>query len=318
MDLVSIIVPIYNTKKYLKNCIDSILKQTYKNIEILLINDGSPDDSDKIMEKYKLKDKRVKCFYKKNGGLSDARNYGIKKAKGKYLCFVDSDDWISKYYVEKLLNAVKENNSQIAVCQFDRVYKDKVTKNNINEFDIKGFKVPAAWNKIYLKEMIDKYDLKFPIGKWYEDLDMTSKYIMLCDKIANVKESLCFYRQNDNSIMHTYDDRIFQIYDALNDIESFSKEKNIYEKNKQEIEFAHVYHVLIGTLFRASFMNEFNVELIKKIVFYVEKKYPTWYNNKLIRQNLSMVYKLFLFLVKHKMYKAIYFLLKKINKYMYL
>lgn len=318
MDLVSIIVPIYNTKKYLRKCIDSILKQTYKNIEILLINDGSLDDSDKIMEKYKLKDKRVKCFYKKNSGLSDTRNYGIKKAQGKYLCFVDSDDWISECYVEKLLKAVKENNSQIAVCEFDRVYDDKVTKNNINELDIKGFKVPAAWNKIYLKEIIDKYDLKFPKGKWYEDLNMTSRYIMLCDKIAIVKDSLYFYRQNNNSIMHTYDERIFQIYDALNDIESFSKEKKVYEKNRQEIEFANVYHALIGTLFRASFMSGFNVELIKKIVFYVEKKYPTWYNNKVVRQNLSLVYKIFLVLIKYKMYKLIFFLLKQFNKYMYL
>lgn len=318
MDLVSIIIPIYNTKKYLSNCLNSIIKQTYSNIEILLVNDGSPDDSSIIMEKYRKKDSRIRCFYKKNGGLSDARNYGIKHAKGKYLCFVDSDDWVSELYVEKLINKIKEDRSDIAVCEFDRVYNKKSTKNKVNNYDLDGFKVPAAWNKIYLKETIDKYNLKFPKGKWYEDLTMSSMYVMTCKKKSIINESLYYYRQNNNSIMHTFDDRIFQIYDSLNLMETFSKDNNLYNDNKIGIEFAYVYHVLIGTLFRASFMKDFNAEKIRNIVLHVEEKYPTWYNNILVKKNLTFVYKVFLFLIKNKKYRLICFLLKTFNRFMYL
>ena len=270
MDLVSIIVPIYNTEKYLPKCLDSIINQTYKNIEILLVNDGSPDNSDKIMKEYEQNDNRIKCLYKKNGGLSDARNYGLRFATGKYVCFVDSDDWISEFYVEKLVEKITSDKSDIAVCEFDRVYNSKKTKNTVNEYDLDGFKVPAAWNKIYLKSVIDKYRLKFPVGKWYEDLTMSSMYIMTCKKKSIVKESLYFYRQNDNSIMHTFDDRIF-------------------DKNT-----------------------------VNAIVNHVERKYPLWYNNKLVKKNLSFPYKTFLFLIKAKKFGMICFLLKRLNKYMYL
>ncbi len=318
MDLVSIIVPIYNTEKYLPKCLDSIINQTYKNIEILLVNDGSPDNSDKIMKEYEQNDNRVKCLYKKNGGLSDARNYGLRFATGKYVCFVDSDDWVSEFYVEKLVEKITSDKSDIAVCEFDRVYNSKKTKNTVNEYDLDGFKVPAAWNKIYLKSVIDKYRLKFPVGKWYEDLTMSSMYIMTCKKKSIVKESLYFYRQNDNSIMHTFDDRIFQIYDSLELIEKFAKKNNLYKENKEGIEFAYIYHVLVGTLYRASFMKKFDKNTVNAIVNHVERKYPLWYNNKLVKKNLSFPYKTFLFLIKAKKFGMICFLLKRLNKYMYL
>lgn len=317
-DLVSVIVPIYNTKQYLSKCIDSILSQTYRNIEILLINDGSPDDSKLIMEKYKQKDNRIKCYYKKNGGLSDARNYGVKHSKGKYICFIDSDDWVSNLYIEKLVNEIRKNNYCLVACEFDRVYNNKITKNNISKEDIKGFKVPAAWNKIYLKETIQKYNLEFPKGKWYEDLTMTSMYAMTCSKIKIINESLYFYRQNNDSIMHTYDDRIFQIYDSLEKLTKFAKQNDLYEYNAQGLEFAYIYHVLIGTVFRASFMAKFSKQMIKEIVKHVEEKYPQWYNNKIVKEKLDVVYKTFLFLIKIRCYTLIYIILKMFNKYMYL
>ena len=143
-------------------------------------------------------------------------------------------------------------------------------------------------------------------------------YIMTCKKKSIVNESLYFYRQNNNSIMHTYDDRIFQIYDALDIIEQFAKTNKLYKENKEGIEFAYVYHVLVGTLYRASFMDQFNSDTIKSIVHGVEKKYPLWYNNKLVNKNLSFIYRIFLFLIKNKRYSLICFLLKKFNKLMYL
>ena len=220
--------------------------------------------------------------------------------------------------MEKLVEKITSDKSDIAVCEFDRVYNSKKTKNTVNEYDLDGFKVPAAWNKIYLKSVIDKYRLKFPVGKWYEDLTMSSMYIMTCKKKSIVKESLYFYRQNDNSIMHTFDDRIFQIYDSLELIEKFAKKNNLYKENKEGIEFAYIYHVLVGTLYRASFMKKFDKNTVNAIVNHVERKYPLWYNNKLVKKNLSFPYKTFLFLIKTKKFGMICFLLKRLNKYMYL
>ena len=125
-ELVSIIVPIYNVEKYLEQCVISLINQSYKNIEIILINDGSTDNSIDIMNKYKKLDGRVKCYCKVNGGLSDARNYGISVSKGKYIVFVDSDDYVEKDYISILYNLIIENNVKISQCGINKVYENKV------------------------------------------------------------------------------------------------------------------------------------------------------------------------------------------------
>ena len=318
MDLVSVAVPIYNVEEYLERCIKSILAQTYKNLEIMLINDGSPDNSKAIMERYAKKDKRIKCFYKENGGLADVRNYAVKHAKGKFLCYVDSDDWIIPTFVEKMVTKMVNENADLVACEFDRVYNKKVTKNVINIDIVKGFKVPSAWNKLYKLELMKKYDISFPKGMWYEDLAGTSPYVMNAKKISIVNESLYMYYQNNNSIMHTYDDRIFQIYEVLDTIEEYAKTNNLYQENKEGIEFANVYHVLIGTVFRFSFHKDFSVKGIRKIVHYVEKKYPKWYTNTTTKKCLPIHYKMYLWLVKKHTFRLLYVLFKLFNRFLYL
>ena len=149
-DLITVAIPIYNVEKYLERCIKSIINQTYKNIEILLVNDGSPDNSKEIMEKYKENDKRIKCFYKKNGGLSDTRNYAINIASGKYICFIDGDDYIDNTFVEKLYNKIIEDKSDLAWCNFTLVNDDgKYDEIIINDKNIYDFEMPSACNKLY-------------------------------------------------------------------------------------------------------------------------------------------------------------------------
>jgi len=128
-ELISIIVPIYNVEIYLEKCLNSIINQTYKNIEILLINDGSSDNSLRICKKYQKKDKRIVLINKKNGGLSSARNAGIDKASGNYLLFIDSDDYIEIDMIEKLYNNIKSNNADISICNFFITKKNKDRKN---------------------------------------------------------------------------------------------------------------------------------------------------------------------------------------------
>ena len=176
-ELVSIIVPIYNVEKYLIKCIESILNQTYKNLEIILVDDGSTDSCNKICDRYKKIDKRVVVIHKKNGGLSSARNIGIKKAKGKLISFVDSDDYIKPNMIEELKNNMYFYNSDISVCDYYYIIdgKRQISDNNnlkrncITKYKNKFIYKPnsAVWNKLYKKNLFEQ--IKFPEGKIYED-----------------------------------------------------------------------------------------------------------------------------------------------------
>ena len=167
MKKVSIIVPCYNVEKYIERCLNSLINQEYSNIEILCIDDGSKDNTKKIIKNFLEKDSRIKYFYKENGGLSSARNYGLKYIDGYYCCFIDSDDYVDSTYVSKLVNSIEKNNADIAVCEFDRVYGKHTTHKEMKRKDIENFIVPAAWNKLYISKYFK--DITFPEGLWYED-----------------------------------------------------------------------------------------------------------------------------------------------------
>ena len=310
-DLISIIVACYNGEKYIKTCLESLLNQTYENIEILVIDDGSKDNSKKEINKYIKKSKKVKYIYKDNGGLSSARNYGITKAKGKYLTFIDVDDYVNKDYIIKLYNSIIENNSDISICEIKRIYPDHESINHITSDIVDGCMYPAAWNKMYKKELFN--NISFPEGKWYEDLGTTPKLTMT-HKYSIVNEPLYNYIQNSSSIMHTFDNRIFNIYDIIEDLEKYLKSNNQYNSNLAKIEFINIYHLLIGTVYRSSFMKNFKIKDIKKIHLYVKKKYPHWRKNNYIKKNLGVVHKIYLTCMNLHFYILIYTLLKIFHK----
>lgn len=313
MDLISIIVPCYNMERKIKKCICSIKKQSYKNFEAILVDDGSKDKTKEIIKKNIENDKRFKYVYKKNGGVSSARNKGIEKAKGKYICFIDSDDYVGKDYLKELYKCLIENDSDVSACYFNRIYDKKSVINKVdNEIDL--LKFPAPWNKLYKKELFKQNNIKFPVGKWYEDLCVSSEILFKLNKISIVNKPLYNYifSQNSSSIMHTYDDRIYQIYDMVEDIEKFAKNNKLYNKHKDKIEFICVYHILVGTIYRSSFRGDFNKNTIKSITSYVEKKYPNWYKNDELK-NLPFVYKTYLKFLKFHCYNLIYIMLKLFN-----
>ncbi len=304
-DLISIVVPCYNVEKYVQRCIESIKEQTYTNLEILMIDDGSKDNTKKIVKEKIKEDKRFCYYYKKNGGLSDARNFGLQKATGKYVCFIDSDDYIEKSFIEKLYSAIKREKSQIAICDINRVYENKTKADGINEFMVETCMKPAACNKMFLRELFVKENILFPVGKWYEDLGTTPK-LTLKYKWSVVKEPLYNYIQNSSSIMHTYDDRIFEIYEIIENLENYAKEKKI---KKDVLEFINIYHILIGTIYRSSFHKNFKKMMVKNITEYVSNKYPEWYKNKYM-ESLPYFYKCYLKFLKWHMYSLIYWMLK--------
>ena len=175
-DLVSIVVPCYNGEQYIEKCLNSLLHQTYENIEILVVDDGSKDHSKTLINQFIKKSNKIKYFYKENGGLSSARNYGIAKACGKYIVFVDIDDYVDEEYISKLYHSIIENNSDISICAIKRIYQDHESINYINSDIVDGCIYPAAWNKMYKRELFD--NISFPVGKWYEDLGTTPKLTM--------------------------------------------------------------------------------------------------------------------------------------------
>lgn len=221
--LVSIIIPVYKVEKYLTECIESVLKQTYSNIEILLIDDGSPDNSGKICDKYAEKDSRIKVVHKENGGVSSARNVGLEHAKGEYIAFVDSDDFVDESYIEKMYINLQENKSDLVFCGFadyldEKVvllrqqipemiqvnFHDKLFRNFIVRFfNSKIYINSSTWRILYKRLLIEdlRFNLDIKIG---EDLIFLLQAICRAKKITSIDEHLYFYRKDNESATRSY------------------------------------------------------------------------------------------------------------------
>lgn len=215
--LVSIIIPVYNVELYLERCIHSVIIQTYHNLEIILVDDGSPDRCGEICECLAQKDSRIKVYHKSNGGLSDARNYGMNRAHGTYITFIDSDDYIAPNYIEYLLDLLMKYNADISCCCMTNTTEDTVAYGINNKIpqeqlltgkeacrELLGslyYVLVTAWGKLYKSEIVKKYC--FPIGKKHEDEATTCKYYYTANKVIVGNYCLYAYYQNSNSIMHT-------------------------------------------------------------------------------------------------------------------
>lgn len=217
LDLVSIIVPVYNVEKYLDRCINSILNQTYKYLDIVLVNDGSLDRSGYICNKYKEWDDRINVIHKCNGGLSETRNVGIIHAKGKYIVFIDSDDYVSPDYIEYLLGLLKFNNSQIAMCNYVKGKEWNYQFDNTKDEDNKQVNLPSdemlscllyqrlgnssAWTKIFEKNLFN--DISFPVNRIHEDIAIIYKVFSKAKRITYGEGRKYYYYQRYNSIVNS-------------------------------------------------------------------------------------------------------------------
>lgn len=239
--LISIIVPIYNVEAYLKECVDSILNQSYRNLEIILVNDGSPDNCGNICDEYAKLDSRIIVIHKTNGGLSDARNAGLDIANGDYIAFVDSDDVLHPYYINELFDAI--GNADMAFCNF-HPFKNDISEIpeldlNTNSTTYSGdfllanihvFNVPLliiAWNKLSKKNIWN--GLRFPVARIHEDEFIIHHLLDRCKNIVFLALPLYFYRQRDESIMNIKQKSIKSLtdrFDAIDDRINFFKQKN--------------------------------------------------------------------------------------------
>lgn len=302
---VSIIVPVYNVEKYLDKCLSSIKNQSLKNIEVIVVNDGTKDNSQKIIDKYVKEDKRFTSYIKENGGLSDARNYGMKYAKGKYLAFIDSDDYIEHDMFEKMYNAAEKNDADVVECDFVWEYpkKNVIDKTKIEENDLIDIRVIAC-NKIYRKKLIDKINVKFSKGIRYEDVDWCYKIIPFMNKIVSVKEPLYHYVQRNDSISNNQNEKVKDIYIALQNIIDYYKENKIYDKYKVELEYLHI-RILLGS----SFLRILDIKdkilrnsILKENWTILNERFPNWKKNDILKSRKdkkNLYYKL----INYPMYK---------------
>ena len=277
---VSVIVPVYNVEKYIKKCLDSLVNQTLNGVEIIVVNDGSPDNSQKIIDEYTKKYKNVKSYIKENGGLSDARNYGIKKATGEYISFVDSDDYIRNDMLEIMYNYAIKEDLDVVVCDSINVYDNGSeilikSNNNYSDNDVRNYIIspPMACTRLFKKTIFDKIQFKKNI--YYEDLEMTPKVVNITDKIGFVSEGLYYYVQRDGSIMkqNVYKKKLLNIFDVLK-----SNKDLLEDKFSEEIEYMYSTHLLRTASLR--FLNYDNgKEYIYKIHNIMKEYFPKWKNN---------------------------------------
>ena len=237
--LVSVIIPVYNVEEYLVQCVDSVRNQTYKNIEIFLVDDGSTDQSGEICDFYSSIDDRIHVIHKKNGGLSSARNAGIELANGEYFAFIDSDDYADLEMIEVLCDRVIKAQAEIAFGGYETIdetgsqLKCRSINKNYTSFEAlqalsgdTGIPLGTIWNKIYKRSLFD--NIRFPLGKYHEDVFIMHELIDLCSTVCGVDKTVYYYRQRNGSITKS-------IYSVrhLDNIEAFYVRYCYYKKKGQ-------------------------------------------------------------------------------------
>lgn len=305
---VSVIVPVYNSALYLDKCLDSLVNQTLKDIEIIVVNDGSTDNSQEIINKYIKKDKRIVSIVKGNGGLGDARNYGIKKATGKYIGFVDSDDHVDLNMYEDLYKTAEKENSDIVECNFYWSYKNKLKEdkpkyNYDSKEDIFNNIRVMVCNKIFRKELVIKNKIMFPQGVKYEDILFTYKILPHVNKISYIGKAYYYYIQRQNSLSNNQNEKTKDIFVLLDEIKKYYKSNNIYNDYKDNIEYINIRY-LLGSSFLRIIKIENRVlreKILKENWQFLNIRFPNWKSNKYLKTKLSS--------------KKIYYLI--VNKFTY-
>lgn len=258
MPKVSIVVAIYNVEKYVSKCIESILKQTFTDFELLLVNDGSKDGSLAILEEYASKDSRIQIINKPNGGLSDARNVGMKQAQGKYIYFVDGDDFIEETLLEKCVNKLEQTDSDMVMFDIYQYYletgKKEVISNPFDENKIYSIEdTPTlitnikncAWNKMYKLSLFKDNHIEYPWGCYYEDLGTTYRLLARCKKVSFIREPLYDYLQDrPGNITHQFNFSIYHVLDMVKITLDDYKKLGIYEKYYEELKYLGCINIL--------------------------------------------------------------------------
>lgn len=316
MELVSVVVPVYKVEEYLDKCVRSIRRQTYPDLEIILVDDGSPDRCKEMCDGYAAEDERIHVIHKENGGLGDARNAGIQKASGKYLLFVDSDDWIHEALVERAVETAEEHGADIVLFDYVGV-EENGSRGEVFSAGVPSGRVLSARdepglimrscsavNKLYRREFWEGAGLSFAKGRYYEDLGTIPKLMGLAERIIYRKEVLYYYLFRGGSIMHSvdfqknYEDRTA----AADGVLGFYKEHDLWEQYERELE----YLVFENTYFVPSkeiVLNDRKSPYLARFRAYAYGRFPNLERNPYIRE-MSRKDRILWMLLKKRMYGA--------------
>lgn len=263
--LVSLIIPVYNVESFLPRCLDSVSSQTYKELEVIIINDGSTDNSQQIIDRYVAENPCFKAYTIENSGQGGARNYGFEKANGEYIAFLDSDDYIAPDCIERLVETAIKEDGDIVVCNCYDVREDgsvlEKYKNNQDNITTSLFENPqilfnrvAPWGKLFKKSVFG--ELRFVTGVWYEDMRLVPKLYLNAKKITYIDDTLFFYVQRQGSTMNNKNAaRNLEIISAFEDLISYFKENGVYDRFKNELYYLVTEHIAVATVTRVVLSN---------------------------------------------------------------
>ena len=297
--LVSVIIPVYNVAKYIRECLESVLNQSYENLEVIVVDDGSADGSGEICDEIAAADARVKVFHKKNGGPgpSSARNFGLKKAKGEFLTFVDSDDVVRKGYVERMARVMKDND--IVICGYnDIVPEDRIMsgKTATEKLLVKQDNLEVVvWGKLYRREVFE--GIMYPDGEKYEDSLTAYKVLNNARSVVYISESLYKYRKREGSIMSES-----EILERLKARQKAAKEAREYFKNDEELRTAADVAIFTAEFayMDAAVRGEINKKYYAVAAEWIKKHKINYRNNKFMTKKL----KIYIMLNNIGVYKA--------------
>lgn len=285
---ISVIVPIYNVKDYLIRCLDSLNQQDYDDLEIVLVDDGSKDESGRMADEYCANHPKFRCLHKVNGGLSDARNFGMRHATGDAFVFVDSDDWVDESYVSKMVERMEETQADVVCCDMEYVDDDNHrTFSSGGDFDMVFVSEHpeiitinnSACNKLIKKRCFK--NIEFPKGIWYEDLGSIPMILSEAKVVAKVSEPLYFYYQRSGSISHTENKKIFDIYVSLEKVKNYLCETNKPASMLQAWMSMYVLHGADLTTLRISqYRTEVRIDFMKENIQNMNKIYPNWISDQ--------------------------------------
>ena len=291
---VSVIVPVYNTEKYLEKCLDALVHQTLDDIEIVIVNDGSTDTSVKIIERFKRDyPEKIKFISKENGGQATARNVGIKAASGKYIGFADSDDCVDRSMFEKMYELAEKKSCDMVECNFHFVQE---TKNGLHELKARGnvrnyknrkdmFIDPqvSPWNKLYRRDVLLESGILFPEGLIYEDTAFYIKTISFIERSAYLDEKLVYYYLRGNSTMNANKSRkVADIFSVLQDILDFYNNKGLFQQYYDELEYFYVKILLCSSLSRIGRVRDKKLKnaMLDETFALIQEKFPQYKSNK--------------------------------------
>lgn len=316
MPAISVIVPVYNVEAYVEKCLRSVLGQTFQDFEIVAVDDGATDKSGEICERLAREDARIRVVHQENQGLGGARNTGIREARGQWLLFPDSDDWLEPEALERAYNAAQKHDADMAVFAFQTVDGQGRVLGAFREslpFDTPLvpkerrdvlFAAPCAWNKLYKAELFRETGVLYPPRVWYEDVRTTPKLMAACRRVVFLDYVGYNYLQRAGSIMSSIDlERNVEIVEAFEDLLGYFREQGLFEPYREELCFLTLFHVYLTASVRVARLDK-KSPLLGRFRGYVEEAFPGFRKSRYIRR-LTKKQRLLLALVKKRWYGLI-------------